>query len=128
MRRCGIRHRNNTASGTQMPIVSHVQNQEPGNATPTLTLDTSCVSALANPSSSDDAGEVVALGDIIDLARAGRVKLQLTASYERDFKRDKDEPRRAERLDWLADAPPIPASTASGTMTFRRTTAWTRTR
>lgn len=75
---------------------------------PTLTLDTSCVSALANPSPSNDAGEVAALNDIIDLARAGRVNLQLTASYERDFERWKDEPRRAERLDWLAQAPPIP--------------------
>jgi hypothetical protein len=75
---------------------------------PTLTLDTSCVSALANPSSTDDAAEVAALGGIIDMARAGTVKLQLTASYERDFERWKDEPRRAERLDWLAEAPPIP--------------------
>jgi hypothetical protein len=74
---------------------------------PLITLDTSCVSALANPSSTNDPSEVAALDSIIELAQAGVVKLQVTTAYDRDFDRWKDEVGRRERLDWLASVPLI---------------------
>lgn len=73
-------------------------------ATPLLTLDTSCVSALANPQPSNDKAEVVALEQLVDLARHGDVALQLTEAYERDFDRWEDPEGRRARLDWLAKA------------------------
>ena len=72
-----------------------------------MTLDTSCVSAVANPSPTDDPAEVEAIGALVDLFRVGSVRLQLAAAYERDFDRDRDDDRRRERLDWLATVPPI---------------------
>jgi hypothetical protein len=74
---------------------------------PLITLDTACVSAVANPQTSGDQAEVDALTELIDLARVGTVRLQVTTSYERDFERWNDESGRQERLQWLADAPPI---------------------
>jgi hypothetical protein len=74
---------------------------------PLITLDTSCVSALANPRDSDDPVEVEALDAIIELARSGAVHLQVTTAYDRDFERFKDAPGRQERLEWLAKAPQL---------------------
>jgi hypothetical protein len=73
-----------------------------------LTLDTSCVSALANPEATNDPAEVRALDRIIDLARDGRIRVQVTSAYDRDFSRWKDPVGRESRLGWLANAPPLP--------------------
>ncbi len=71
----------------------------------TLTLDTSCVSAGAAPQPSDPPDEVAAIVALIDLAREGRVRLQLTAAYERDVERWRDDVGRAQRAAWLAKVP-----------------------
>ena len=73
-----------------------------------LTLDTSCVSALANPQDSNELCEVDALTRIVDSARDGCVRLQLTTAYDRDFERFTVTEGRAARLAWLAQAPPLP--------------------
>jgi hypothetical protein len=76
---------------------------------PVFTLDTSCVSALANPeNSSSDPTEVAAMDRIVDLAREGLASLQLTTSYERDFGRWTNETGRKERLEWLGQVPMLP--------------------
>ncbi len=63
-----------------------------------LTLDTSCVSAVANPKPTDDPVEVAALSGLIDMARANEVALQLTTAYDRDFDRWSDPNGVAARL------------------------------
>jgi hypothetical protein len=72
-----------------------------------ITLDTSCVSALANPQDSNDQDEIPALDALVDLARQDEIVLQLTSAYERDFERYGDDDARSQRLQWLATAPPI---------------------
>lgn len=71
-----------------------------------VTLDTCCVSAIAHDEPAH-AEQVEAIGALIDLARVGRVGLQVTAAYERDFERLRDEGKRSERLAWLSTAPVI---------------------
>ena len=61
----------------------------------TFTLDTSSVSAAANSKPSEDAAEAAAMNALRDLAKAGRVRLQLTAAYYRDFERWGDDAGRA---------------------------------
>ncbi len=75
--------------------------------TSTITLDTGCVSALANPRETDDPGEVAALEALLRRFEQGTVRLQLTAAYLQDFERDLDEGRRQQRRDWLASVPPM---------------------
>ena len=72
-----------------------------------LTLDTSCVSALANPQDSNELCEVDAVTRIVDSARDRRVRLQLTTAYDRDFERFTVAEGRASRLAWLAQAPAL---------------------
>jgi|SRR3984893_1211490 len=72
-----------------------------------ITLDTSCVVALAHDQPTNDPREVEALELLMDLARQGTLGLQLTSAYERDFERFKDEAGRADRLAWLSKAPVI---------------------
>lgn len=72
---------------------------------PLLTLDTSCISALANSQTSVPVAEVEALDALVDGAQVGELRLQLTASYERDFERWTDTAGRAQRRAWLASAP-----------------------
>lgn len=73
---------------------------------PLLTLDTSCVSAVANPSKSNSpVTEVAAIEKILEMASNGLVQLQLTTAYERDFDRWNNPGGRAERLAWLERAP-----------------------
>lgn len=72
-----------------------------------MTLDTACISAVANPATSNDPSEVAALESLVDMARSGRVELQLTLAYERDFERWTDDAGRRARLQWLAEAPPM---------------------
>jgi hypothetical protein len=73
----------------------------------TLTLDTNCVSAAAAPQTSDSSAEVAAILELVDRAKAGRVKLQLTAAYDRDVERWRDASGRARRADWLAGVPVV---------------------
>ena len=88
------------------PNVSHpVPTMNAMTTVPTLTLDTSCVIALADAEDTHDPAELAALAGIIDKARAGETRLQLTVSYGRDFGRLKDETKRLDRLAWLAHAP-----------------------
>lgn len=72
---------------------------------PLLTLDTSCISALAKPQTSVPVAEVEALDALVDGAQVGALRLQLTASYERDFERWTDTAGREQRSAWLASAP-----------------------
>jgi hypothetical protein len=72
-----------------------------------ITLDTSCVSALAKPQCSNDPDELEALESLVDLARHEHIVLQLTTAYERDFERWSDDDGRSDRLRWLVAAPPI---------------------
>jgi hypothetical protein len=73
----------------------------------TVTLDTVCVSALANPSTTVDPAEVTALEELIDQFVEGAVRLQLTTAYQRDFERFTDEDGRRRRLEWLRSVPPM---------------------
>jgi hypothetical protein len=73
-----------------------------------LTLDTCCISALANPTATNDPSEVTALQRIVDLALEGRVQLQVTAAYERDAIRWRCVDGQAARAAWLASAPELP--------------------
>lgn len=75
---------------------------------PVITLDTVCISALANPSDTNDPDEVAALTDLVQRFRHDEVRLQVTPAYGRDFDRWKDEAGREERLKWLAAVPAIP--------------------
>jgi hypothetical protein len=72
-----------------------------------LTLDTCCISALANPMGTEDRSEVAALERIVDLAREGRVQLQVAAAYERDASRWHDVEGLATRAAWLASVPEL---------------------
>ena len=72
-----------------------------------LTLDTNCISALANPQASNDPAEVQALEQLVDLARSRRLTVQLASAYDRDVERWTDVEGRAQRLAWLAQAPEI---------------------
>jgi hypothetical protein len=72
-----------------------------------LTLDTSCISALANPQPTDDPDEVQALEALVARAKSGQIELQLTVAYERDFERLTSDEARADRLRWLATSPVI---------------------
>jgi hypothetical protein len=71
----------------------------------TITLDTVCVSALANPSTTVDPAEVTALEELIDQFVEGTVRLQLTTAYQRDLERFTDEDGRRQRLEWLRSVP-----------------------
>jgi hypothetical protein len=71
-----------------------------------VTLDTCCVSAIAHDEAAHGE-QVEAIGALIDLARVGRIGLQVTTAYERDFERLRDEGKRSERLAWLSTAPVI---------------------
>jgi hypothetical protein len=72
-----------------------------------LTLDTNCISALANPQASNYPAEVRALEQLFDLARSRRLTVQLASAYDRDFERWTDVEGQAQRLAWLAQAPEI---------------------
>jgi hypothetical protein len=76
--------------------------------TPTITLDTCCVSALAIPSPTDDPKEVEALQALVERFEEGTVQLQLAAAYEDDVERDLDAERHRQRLAWEQSLPPIP--------------------
>lgn len=66
------------------------------------------MSALANPQDTNDPVEVTALEQIVDLARDGLIRLQVTTAYERDFARWNNPEGRDARLAWLSSAPPLP--------------------
>lgn len=70
-----------------------------------FTVDTTCVIAMAKTESGNPIDEIAALDQLIELAREGRVELQLTVAYDRDFDRYKTPEGRARQLDWLASAP-----------------------
>jgi hypothetical protein len=72
-----------------------------------LTLDTCCVSALANPQETNDPFEVSTLEQIVALACDGVIRIQITTACERDSARWKDPVGRETRLTWLASASPI---------------------
>ncbi len=76
--------------------------------TATITLDTCCVSALANPSPTDDPNEVWALQTFVRKFEEGTVQLQLAAAYEDDVERDPSDERRRGRVAWEQSLPPIP--------------------
>lgn len=78
-----------------------------------FTLDTTCVIAMAKSESGNPPAEVDAIARLIDMARAGRVELQLTAAYDRDFDRYRSPEGRANQLEWLSSVPVV-AERASG--------------
>ena len=73
-----------------------------------FTLDTTCVIAMAKTESGNPPTELDAIARLIDMARAGRVELQLTASYDRDFDRYRSPEGRSRQLEWLSNVPVIP--------------------
>ena len=78
-----------------------------------FTLDTACVIAMVKTESNDPPAEVAAIARLIDLARDGRIELQLAVAYDRDFDRFKTPEGRVRQLEWLASAP-IAGQRASG--------------
>ncbi len=70
-----------------------------------ITLDTSCVSAWANTSPSDDPNEVAAIRDLVDRFSRAAIGLQVTNAYDRDFERWQDDAGRSQRLEKLDEIP-----------------------
>ncbi|MTA13922.1 MAG: hypothetical protein F2534_15085 [Actinobacteria bacterium] len=69
----------------------------------TMTLDTSCVIAIVER---QEVHPLQALDELVELAEAGHIRLQLAEAYERDFERfRRDEKARVDRLRFLASAP-----------------------
>lgn len=77
-----------------------------------FTLDTTCVISMVKPETGNPPDEVDALAQLIDLAREGRIDLQLTVAYDRDFDRYKPPDGRSRQLEWLASAPIVEQRTA----------------
>jgi hypothetical protein len=72
-----------------------------------FTLDTTCVIAMAKTESGNPPTEVEAIAQLIDMARDGRVQLQLTAAYDRDFDRYRAPEGRSRQMEWLSNVPII---------------------
>ena len=70
-----------------------------------FTLDTTCVIAMAKAESGNPPTEGEAIAQLIDMARAGRVELQLTAAYDRDFDRYRAPEGRSRQMEWLSNVP-----------------------
>jgi hypothetical protein len=73
-----------------------------------FTLDTACVIAMAKEESGNPPSELDAISRLIDMARVGRLELQLTASYDRDFDRYRSAEGRSRQLEWLSNVPVVP--------------------
>ena len=78
-----------------------------------FTLDTACVISMVKTESNNPPGEVAAIARVIDLAREGRIELQLAVADDRDLDRFKTPEGRVRQLAWLASAP-IAGRRASG--------------
>lgn len=70
-----------------------------------FTLDTTCVIAMAKTENGNRPDEVAAIARLIDMARDGRIELQLTVAYDRDFDRYRAPEGRSRQLEWLSKAP-----------------------
>jgi hypothetical protein len=77
-----------------------------------LTLDTNCIIPFVKHEPGNRPDELDALTALINAADDGSIELQLTASYDRDAARNRNDDGRARQLEWLASAPILPRRAA----------------